>query len=68
GKREEVEVVEIEANSSMTIRDSSEDDEEKRKKVVEEEEEILDLDFDDEDWVDWPVFDLNDERMERSSK
>ncbi|CAG8764470.1 7345_t:CDS:2, partial [Ambispora leptoticha] len=60
-------VVEIEADSSMTIRDSSEDDEEERK-VIKEKEKILDLDFDDEDWIDWPVFDLGDDRMERSSK
>ncbi|CAG8771453.1 3101_t:CDS:1, partial [Ambispora leptoticha] len=38
------------------------------RKVVEEEEEILDLDFDDENWVDWPVFDLSNDRMEGSSK
>ncbi|CAG8705649.1 3508_t:CDS:2, partial [Ambispora leptoticha] len=67
-------VVEIEADSFMTIRDSSEDDEEERsknkgeRKVVEEKEEILDLDFDDEDWVDWPVFNLGDDRMEGSNK
>ncbi|CAG8658381.1 4883_t:CDS:2 [Ambispora leptoticha] len=58
----------------MTIRDSSEDDEEERsknkgeRKIVEEEEKILDLDFDNEDWVDWPVFDLGDDRIEGSSK
>ncbi|CAG8699578.1 9243_t:CDS:2, partial [Ambispora leptoticha] len=52
-------VIEIEADSSITIRDSSKEDEEK----------ILDLDFDDEDWVDWPVFVLDDnDRGEGSSK
>ncbi|CAG8746656.1 10703_t:CDS:2, partial [Ambispora leptoticha] len=63
-------VIEIEADSSMTICDSSEEDEEERgeRKVIGEKE-ILDLNFDDKNWMDWPVFVLdNDDRGERSSK